>query len=163
MACYNAQSHKKVTSAYNAGDLGLIPGSGRSTGEGNGNPLQYSCLENLMDGGGWWPTVHGVTKSQTRLSDLTNQPCIDSLGNNQNSKFQAWFPNAFHFGTIVKTSFWHHSKDSSHESQDIICREPSVIPNLNLFSKSKLQTTPPFSIFGDTCCFLKLRSSGLPW
>ena len=104
MACYTAQSHKKVTSAYNAGDLGLIPGSGRSTREGNGNPLQYSCLENLMDGGGWWPTVHGVTKSQTRLSDLTNQPCIDSLGNNQNSKFQAWFPNAFHFGTIVKTA-----------------------------------------------------------
>ena len=40
-------------SAYNAGDLGLIPGSGRSPGEGNGNPLQYSCLENPMDGGAW--------------------------------------------------------------------------------------------------------------
>ena len=46
-------------------------GSGRSPGEGNGNPLQYSCLENSMDGGAWWATVHGVTKSQTRLSDLT--------------------------------------------------------------------------------------------
>ena len=44
--------------ACNAGDLGLIPGSGRSSGEGNGNPLQYSCLENAMDGGAWWTVVH---------------------------------------------------------------------------------------------------------
>ena len=49
-------------SACNAGDLGLIPGSGRSPGEGNGNPLQYSCLENSMDGGAWWVTVHEVAK-----------------------------------------------------------------------------------------------------
>ena len=54
-----------------AGDLGSIPGSGRSPGEGNGNPLQYFCLENFMDEGAWWAMVHGVTKSQTRLSDFT--------------------------------------------------------------------------------------------
>ena len=59
-------------SACSVGDPGLIPRSGRSPGEGNGNPLQYSCLENPMDGGAWWATVHGVTKSRTRLSDLTN-------------------------------------------------------------------------------------------
>ena len=58
--------------AYNAGDLGSIPGSERSPGEGNGNPLQYSCLENPMDQGTWWATVYGVTKSQTRLSDFTS-------------------------------------------------------------------------------------------
>ena len=58
-------------SACNAGDLGLIPGLGRSPGEGNGNPLQYSCLENPMDGGAWWATVHGVAKSRTRLSHFT--------------------------------------------------------------------------------------------
>ena len=58
-------------SAYNVGDLGSIPGSGRSPGEGNGNPLQYSCLENAMDGGDWLATVHGVAKSRTRLSDFT--------------------------------------------------------------------------------------------
>ena len=52
-------------SACNAGDLGSIPGSRRSPGEGNGNPLQCSCLENPMDGGAWWATVHGVTKSWT--------------------------------------------------------------------------------------------------
>ena len=59
-------------SACNAGDPGSIPWSGRSPGEGNGNPLQYSCLENLMDGGAWWATVHGVAKSRTRLSDFTS-------------------------------------------------------------------------------------------
>ena len=53
----------------NAGDLGSIPGSGRSPGEGNGKPLQYSCLKNSMDRGAWWATVHGVVKSQTRLSN----------------------------------------------------------------------------------------------
>ena len=54
----------------NAGDIkdtGLIPGLGRSPGEGNGNPLQYSCLKNPMDRGDWWATVHGVTKSWTLL------------------------------------------------------------------------------------------------
>ena len=56
-------------SACNAGDLGLIPGSGKSPREGNGNPLQYSCLGNPMDRGAWWAAVHGVTKSQTRLSN----------------------------------------------------------------------------------------------
>ena len=52
-------------SACDAGDLGSIPGSGRSLGEGTGNPLQYSCLENPMDGEAWWATVHGVAKSRT--------------------------------------------------------------------------------------------------
>ena len=58
-------------SACNAGDLGSIPGSGRSPGEESGNPLQYSCLENPTDGEAWWATVHGVAKSRTRLSDFT--------------------------------------------------------------------------------------------
>ena len=58
-------------SACNVGDLGSIPGWGSSPGEGNGNPLQYSCLENPMDRGAWQATVHGVAKSWTRLSDFT--------------------------------------------------------------------------------------------
>ena len=53
----------------NAGDTGSIPGPGRSPGEGNGNPLQYSCLGNPMDRGAWWAIVCGVTKSWTQLSD----------------------------------------------------------------------------------------------
>ena len=58
-------------SASNAGDPASIPGSGRPPGEGNGNPLQYSCLENPMDRGTWLATVHGVAKSWTRLSNFT--------------------------------------------------------------------------------------------
>ena len=51
-------------------DMGSIPGLGRSPGEGNGNPLQYSCLENFMDRGAWQATVHGVAKSWTRLRNF---------------------------------------------------------------------------------------------
>ena len=50
-------------SACQAGDVGSIPGSGRSPGGGHGNPFQYSCLENPMDRGAWWATVHGVAES----------------------------------------------------------------------------------------------------
>ena len=59
-------------SAYNVGELGSIPGSGRSPGEGNGNALQYSCLENPMDRGAWQATVQGIAKSWTQLSDFTS-------------------------------------------------------------------------------------------
>ena len=58
-------------SASNVGDMGSIPGSGRFPGEGNGNPLQYSCLGNPIDRGAWWAIVHGVTKSWIRLRDNT--------------------------------------------------------------------------------------------
>ena len=56
----------------NAGNVGLIPGSGRSSGGGHGNPLQYSCLENLMDRGAWRATVPGVAESRTQLSRRTH-------------------------------------------------------------------------------------------
>ena len=68
---HSALGSEVKASASNPGDLGSIPGLGRSPGEGNGNPLQYSCLENPMDGEAWWATVHGVAKSRTRLSDFT--------------------------------------------------------------------------------------------
>ena len=57
-----------------AGDASSIPGSGRSPGVGNGNPLQYSCLENPVDGGAWWDIVYGVAKSRTRLGTQTLDP-----------------------------------------------------------------------------------------
>ena len=66
-------------SASNAGDPDSIPGSGRSPREGNGNPLQYSCLENPMDEEAWQATVHGVVKSRTRLSNFTHS--LYSTGN----------------------------------------------------------------------------------
>ena len=67
-------------SACNVGDLGSISGSGRSPGERNGNPLQYSCLENSMDRGAWWARVHGVTKSWMQLT-LTHKyfRCISKI------------------------------------------------------------------------------------
>ena len=61
-------------SPANAGDVrdvGSIPGSGRSPGGGHGNPLQYSCMENPMDRGAWWATVHRVSRSRTRLKRLS--------------------------------------------------------------------------------------------
>ena len=58
-------------SAYNAGDLSSIPGLVRALGEGNGNPLQYSCLENPMDRGAWQPTVHGVARVRHDLATKT--------------------------------------------------------------------------------------------
>ena len=63
-------------SACTAGDPGLTPGSGRSPGEGNGSPLQYSCLENPKDGGDWWAAVHGVAQSWTRLKRLSSSSSL---------------------------------------------------------------------------------------
>ena len=65
---FPSDSVSKV-SAHSAGDPGSIPGSGRSPGDGNGNPLQYSCLENSMDRRAWQSTVRGVTENWTRLTD----------------------------------------------------------------------------------------------
>ena len=65
-------------STCNAGDLGSIPGLGRPLGGGHGNALQYSCLENPMDRGAWWDTVHGVTKNQTQQSNQAeHKQCIE--------------------------------------------------------------------------------------
>ena len=82
-------------SAYNAGDPGSIPGLGRSPGEGNGNPLQYSCLENPMDRVAWRATVCGVAKSQTQLSDrLTFYSSIHISGKKTPTGWFYMFPLA---------------------------------------------------------------------
>ena len=74
-------------SACSSGDPGLIPGLGKSPGEGNGSPLQYYCLGNPMDRGAWWATVHGVTKSRTRLRDYHTQKNSNELfGQSNNSR-----------------------------------------------------------------------------
>ena len=86
-------------SACNEGDLGSIPGSGRSPGEGNGNPVQYSCLENLMDRGAWWATVHGSQRVghdwTTSLSLFTLYRSYGSAVKNppavQETSFIPWF------------------------------------------------------------------------
>ena len=64
-----------TANARDSGDLGSVPGLARSPGEGNGNPLQYSCLENPMDRGAWWATIHGVQESDMTLgSNEQNAP-----------------------------------------------------------------------------------------
>ena len=71
-----SESEPGKESACNAGDLGSIPELGRSPGRGHGNPLQYSCLENPMDRGDWWATVHVVTKSRTQLSNQAQHELV---------------------------------------------------------------------------------------
>ena len=102
----------------NAGDtrdMGSIPGSGRSPGEGNGNLLQYSCLENPMDRGAWWATVHGVAKSWTQLSEHTLRV---------EPKLPKWMLNIFPFLGM-----------SSRNIKDV-----GLSQNHFLFCKSKMKT-----------------------
>ena len=73
-------------SAWNAGDPDSIPGSGRSPREGNGNPFQYSCLENSMDREAWWVMVHGVKKE----SDTTEWLTLSLSGSVQQEKMNKW-------------------------------------------------------------------------
>ena len=88
----------KNAPAGNTGDMGSIPGSGRSSGVGNGNPLQYFCLENPIDRGAWWATVHGVTESWTQLKQLSMQTPEVSDNNVMGTKeeikwgFSTWSP-----------------------------------------------------------------------
>ena len=73
----------------NAGDVkdaGVIPGSGRSPGEGQGNPLKYSCLENPMDRRAWWATVHRVAKSQTQQKSLGTTQQIDHISERRSTQ-----------------------------------------------------------------------------
>ena len=86
MVIYLPGGSEVKASARNAGDWGSISGLGTSPGEGNGNPLQYSCLENPMDGEAWWVIVHGVTKSQTQLSDLTFTSIFQFIQNLQGER-----------------------------------------------------------------------------
>ena len=81
-----SSSLKILESASIAGDTGSIPGSGRSPGGGNGNPLQYSCLENPMDIGAWWATIHGVTESDM-TEQLSMHARVDGSGAEQ-SKYR---------------------------------------------------------------------------
>ena len=81
----------------------MIPGSGRSPGGGHGNPPQYSCLESSTDRGAWWATVHRVTKSQTRLKQLSTNTCLSS---GRNSTLIIWLTQnilTVFNGEVIKT------------------------------------------------------------
>ena len=74
--------------------MGLIPGSGRSSGEGNGNPLQYSCLENPLDRGAWWTTVHGVAESRIQLKRRSS---MQTKGNKRQKLLQLPLSRLYYF------------------------------------------------------------------
>ena len=101
-------------SVYTVGDLGSIPGSGRSAGEGNGNPLQYYCLENPMDRGAWWVTVHGVAKSRTRLSNFTLTIYVHLRCGKCHCFILSYDWVIFHYGYIL--IFFIHSSADGHVS-----------------------------------------------
>ena len=89
LSCLKGTFKIAVRPTANAGDIrdvSLIPVLGRSPGEGNGNPLQYFCLENSMDRGGWQAAVHGVTHSWTRLKRLSTHICTTVLQNQYNNQ-----------------------------------------------------------------------------
>ena len=89
-------------SACNVGDPGSIPGLGRSSGEGHGYPFQYSGLETATDRGVWWATVHGITKSQTRLSDCrTHRKCNFHLW-----RWEGYSARGVHWGSQVLPVFF---------------------------------------------------------
>ena len=99
-------------------DVGSIPGSGRFPGGGHGNPLQYSCLENLMDRAVWQATVHSVVKSRTQLKQLGMHVCMQSI---------------FNFLRNHQTAF-HNSCTILHFNHHCMSVSPSPHPQKNLFS-----------------------------
>ena len=92
LVCFpGGASDKERANAGYVGDAGLIPGSGKSPGEGHGNPSQYSCLENPMDREAWWATILGVAQGQTRLKQLsTHLVCKPNL---LQAKRIIWLPH----------------------------------------------------------------------
>ena len=115
-------SHQGKKSACNAGYPGLIPGSGGAPGEGTGYPLQYPCLENPMDGGAWRAAVHGVTKSQTRLSDHQSLSCegaVSVSGIISHVRITGELPRTLHPRSVEGTGSQHPA------NQNRVLREPT--------------------------------------
>ena len=91
------------------GDVSLVPELRKSPGEGNSNPLQYSCLGNPMDGGAWWAAVHGVAKSRTRLNDFTftfHFPALEKEMATHSSVLAWWIPGTAEPGGLSSMG-WH--------------------------------------------------------
>ena len=120
---------KPPANAGDTGDTGLIPGSGRSSGGGYGNPLLYSCLENPMDRGAWWATVHRVTESRTQLSTCARMLTLtytcthtrDHLSNNDLLRTGRGSTSYFY---IIFTTLWLYASAGTSE--------PAFLPTVTL-------------------------------
>ena len=127
VSCFPAGSDFKE-STCNAGDPGSIPESGRSPGEGNGNPLQYSHLENPTERGAWWATVHGVSESQTRLSVST--VCWPELQGSLGNVVQLRMQEEEDLGVVsCRFNHWHRTQGAcsftdSKNSKHLLCAKP---------------------------------------
>ena len=107
-------------STYNVRDPGSIPGSRGSPGEGNSNPLQYSCLENPMDEGAWQAIVHGVAKSQTRLSNFTYEGQGLDSGSLRGLSGLRWYletPNILEMKTLIKYLRFSHQNENTPDKK----------------------------------------------
>ena len=135
-------------SACNVGDLGSISGLGRSPGEGNGNPLQYSCLENPMYGGAWWATVHGVAESRTRLSDFTHGVQVASAISKKLIK-RPWAGTAAGNSSFVSaTSIW----------WSIMQSFPNVYGMFTVTRELLIPHCPAYSLRNKSCTSLSTNS-----
>ena len=123
-------------SAFKTGDEASIPGVGRCPGGGNGSPLQYPCLENPTDRGAWWATVHGITKSQTRLS---HSACTNLCVNSQ----LLMDPSSLIFFVFISISFF-----SLFLCLFLLGRAVRLYPFLDSNKSSPMMLTSPC-----LCCF----------
>ena len=119
----------------NAGDWGLILGSERSPGEGNDNPLQYSCLGNPMDRGAWQAMVHGVAKSWTRLRDSTTT--TDAMLTAENSEGPDCQPYLYLHKRFLCRSFQMNLRHVRHQSHDLIAMFSISIAMFNISKQKK--------------------------
>ena len=110
-----------------AGDMGLIPGSGRSPGKGNGNPLQYSCLGNCMDRGAWWAIVHGVTRVSYGQGLVTKPPPLEH---------HKAIPKRRKYEDKVEMNFQKKKKYYKIFRQLFVCRSCCLPQNLHFYAQS---------------------------
>ena len=158
-------------SACNVVDLGSIPGLGRSPGEGNGNSLQYSCLVNSMDGGPWWATVHGVTKSQTRLSNFTSLHFFRALVMDR----EAWHAAVLRVAkSRTRLRDWtelNYAEDNDRKKKDRTTHSSFSFQSLLISKPNKMLVVCVYQDFSGgtsgkepTCQYSRLKRHGFnPW
>ena len=158
-----AQQVKEYThNAQDPGDAGLIPGLGRSPGGGNGNPFQYSCLENSMDRGTWWATVHGVAQSQTWFSTFwfssVQSLSLVQLFTTPWTAASQTFPSITNSQSLIKLMSIQSVMPSSHLI--LFCPLillPSIFPCIRVFSSESVLASAGQSITAEGDWSLEIK------